>query len=254
MPEEAAPAPQPISIHALREEGDSHQRRQDMDKEISIHALREEGDHHSLTGGTTMADFYPRPPRGGRRGGQVPRSQQKDFYPRPPRGGRRRLLGQRFRLKLFLSTPSARRATLAGPQAGQGRRISIHALREEGDQPALPPRSCGSYFYPRPPRGGRPPMWCCRPCPRRFLSTPSARRATLLRVKSSKSSSYFYPRPPRGGRPTTANFVEGAGKFLSTPSARRATRAAAAQQAGLFISIHALREEGDRRSCICCDQ
>ena len=133
MPEEAAPAPQPISIHALREEGDSHQRRQDMDKEISIHALREEGDHHSLTGGTTMADFYPRPPRGGRRGGQVPRSQQKDFYPRPPRGGRRRLLGQRFRLKLFLSTPSARRATLAGPQAGQGRRISIHALREEGD-------------------------------------------------------------------------------------------------------------------------
>ena len=34
-------------------------------------------------------------------------------------------------------------------------------------------------------------------------------------------------------------------RFLSTPSARRATRAAAAQQAGKFISIHALREEGD---------
>ena len=34
--------------------------------------------------------------------------------------------------------------------------ISIHALREEGDQlrPASMRRCC-SYFYPRPPRGGR---------------------------------------------------------------------------------------------------
>ena len=35
-------------------------------------------------------------------------------------------------------------------------RISTHALREVGD--ALPARRrwSGSYFYPRPPRGGRP--------------------------------------------------------------------------------------------------
>ena len=215
MPEEAAPAPQPISIHALREEGDSHQRRQDMDKEISIHALREEGDHHSLTGGTTMANFYPRPPRGGRRGGQVPRSQQKDFYPRPPRGGRRRLLGQRFRLKLFLSTPSARRATLAGPQAGQGRRISIHALREEGDMCRCPTASGTANFYPRPPRGGRlNPDTATKVVlyisihalreegdhlrfrhssrPSRFLSTPSARRATAKTETKSLFSNKLY--------------------------------------------------------------
>ena len=34
---------------------------------------------------------------------------------------------------VFLSTPSARRATLSSGQLGLGRVISIHALREEGD-------------------------------------------------------------------------------------------------------------------------
>ena len=37
----------------------------------------------------------------------------------------------------FLSTPSARRATPARPAEPHDQRISIHALREEGD-PALP--------------------------------------------------------------------------------------------------------------------
>ena len=34
--------------------------------------------------------------------------------------------------------------------------ISIHALREEGDTPASTPSGWDGYFYPRPPRGGRP--------------------------------------------------------------------------------------------------
>ena len=34
---------------------------------ISIHALREEGDHTSPKTKTGSLDFYPRPPRGGRR-------------------------------------------------------------------------------------------------------------------------------------------------------------------------------------------
>ena len=33
--------------------------------------------------------------------------------------------------------------------------------------------------------------------------------------------------------------------FLSTPSARRATRSGNGKRSILFISIHALREEGD---------
>ena len=37
-------------------------------------------------------------------------------------------------------------------------------------------------------------------------------------------------------------------KFLSTPSARRATQSGRRARAGFYISIHALREEGDNIS------
>ena len=66
----------------------------------------------------------------------------------------------------------------------------------------------------------------CRPAhsrTRRFLSTPSARRATAAGPAAAAAHNHFYPRPPRGGRPAQ---VTGKGLcvlFLSTPSARRAT-------------------------------
>ena len=37
---------------------------------------------------------------------------------------------------------------------------------------------CSTYFYPRPPRGGRRERIIFAPAIDRFLSTPSARRAT----------------------------------------------------------------------------
>ncbi len=79
---------------------------------------------------------------------------------------------------LFLSTPSARRATVAGQRRRVRRRISIHALREEGD--TRPPQCPGitSDFYPRPPRGGRHVIKGLLAMSGKFLSTPSARRAT----------------------------------------------------------------------------
>ena len=78
----------------------------------------------------------------------------------------------------FLSTPSARRATLVDMGYFDDVEISIHALREEGDQrPPLLSRYV-RHFYPRPPRGGRRPE-IDEPMTRAlFLSTPSARRAT----------------------------------------------------------------------------
>ena len=58
----------------------------------------------------------------------------------------------------FLSTPSARRATLFDVMTRQGTvEISIHALREEGDRLCLLHLRIGQDFYPRPPRGGRQP-------------------------------------------------------------------------------------------------
>ena len=125
--------------------------------------------------------FYPRPPRGRRPSAAVhpalaatsflstpsarkatPRSQplrtcSENFYPRPPRGRRPR----------GVSPPHPRR------------RISIHALREEGDPE-------------------EPTIFCITS---QFLSTPSARKATHRRPCSQALLHDFYPRPPRGRRP-----------------------------------------------------
>ena len=124
---------------------------------------------------------------------------------------------------LFLSTPSARRATPRCLLSGYGFRISIHALREEGDVHNLSPFRFEMDFYPRPPRGGRLPQQLPRFIANQFLSTPSARRATFLYDGYFGLAGYFYPRPPRGGRQYVLCILH--------------------QQ--ILISIHALREEGD---------
>ena len=146
----------------------------------------------------------------------------------------------------FLSTPSARRATYLLTVPPTSIKISIHALREEGDDVGVDDvvhiarflstpsarratrasstaTSTCSYFYPRPPRGGRLSPSCVYALHWKFLSTPSARRATRSFSASISNWRYFYPRPPRGGRH---------GQRLH-------------EGAGAQISIHALREEGD---------
>ena len=61
-----------------------------------------------------------------------------NFYPRPPRGGRRATEVWMFLAEgVFLSTPSARRATVLSDFCNQTIIISIHALREEGDSSVL---------------------------------------------------------------------------------------------------------------------
>ena len=103
---------------------------------------------------------------------------------------------------IFLSTPSARRATLWEHLRQKRRLISIHALREEGDGLGFP-----EFCYLR-----------------LFLSTPSARRATHGAGETRPGAADFYPRPPRGGRLHADHVLNQMQGFLSTPSARRATR------------------------------
>ena len=78
-----------------------------------------------------------------------------NFYPRPPRGGRPPGSGEHNHTVIFLSTPSARRATYIVRCAMGFRYISIHALREEGDAEFQDLEVGKIDFYPRPPRGGR---------------------------------------------------------------------------------------------------
>ena len=146
-----------ISIHALREEGDSRPncRKPALSRflstpsarratcyilagiqfpHISIHALREEGDQPPEFVLLVFIVFLSTP-SARRATVSFPAScrDRKNFYPRPPRGGRLTRISAKVKSVRFLSTPSARRATCASRNAVQLILISIHALREEGD-------------------------------------------------------------------------------------------------------------------------
>ncbi len=123
---------------------------------ISIHALREEGDMVDRKSLLQMKYFYPRPPRGGRPAGMLCCSCVLDFYPRPPRGGRHPPLRFPSLAYIFLSTPSARRATQTTLFCG-GRIWNFYPRPPRGGRLMLLQRRLrqASNFYPRPPRGGR---------------------------------------------------------------------------------------------------
>ena len=121
--------------------------------------------------------------------------------------------------------------------------ISIHALREEGDLVIQPFGQTLEDFYPRPPRGGRPAVLHLLRSMTRFLSTPSARRATFRSLPYGSGFVNFYPRPPRGGRRDCIRTLTTPARFLSTPSARRATRTSKENIAALekFLSTPSAR-------------
>ena len=100
-----------ISIHALREEGDFLLQRLDHFIKISIHALREEGDAANTPLSTVARNFYPRPPRGGRRAADDAgyRSASISIHALREEGDQ-----------------NTTKNNITGA-------ISIHALREEGD-------------------------------------------------------------------------------------------------------------------------
>ena len=79
-----------------------------------------------------------------------------------------------------------------------------------------------------------------------FLSTPSARRATVQHLVRQPHPLHFYPRPPRGGRLSRSGihnrFVR---NFYPRPPRGGRPRTTAHHCKQRFISIHALREEGD---------
>ena len=64
------------------------------------------------------------------------------FYPRPPRGGRPSWTTVYQHWNAILSTPSAWWATTLDDRFSALERISIHALREEGD--VQPPEAGGA--------------------------------------------------------------------------------------------------------------
>ena len=170
-----------------------------------------------------------------------------NFYPRPPGGGR----------------PDAQLQRI-----NDGIKISIHALRVEGDGGGVGGTVQLDHFYPRPPGGGRLIELGLYPAPdyisihalrvegdmdamlystntHPFLSTPSGWRATTADGQAGKTARKFLS-TPSGWRATTPDgdpvYYN---VFLSTPSGWRATGVRHKQSERRHISIHALRVEGD---------
>ena len=150
------------------------------------------------------------------------------FYPRPLRGGRRRKRWRKMAEEKFLSTPSARRATIARAKTRAANEISIHALCEEGDRHVGMSLYSHQDFYPRPLRGGR------RGGPARILRLRISIHALCEEgdrygFGSRHQFRNFYPRPLRGGRLHRSGVLSRA----------------------YTISIHALCEEGDQNTLGC---
>ena len=235
---------------------------------ISIHVLRVEDDHawptahsHRPPFQSTSSVWRTTPQRGGRSW------VTQNFNPRPPCGGRHAATCLAFFAAGFQSTSSVWRTTsrevkhyatdfisihvlrveddvLRAVQLA-GQRISIHVLRVEDDAAGLRPGPGGLDFNPRPPCGGRQSADTAAQKDKKFQSTSSVWRTTVLRdlpghlqcisihvlrveddpaAQSGRAlMGYFNPRPPCGGRPYSHS---------------KRHRAAS-------ISIHVLRVEDD---------
>ena len=79
----------------------------------------------------------------------------------------------------------------------------------------------------------------------KFLSTPSARRATCRLQRHADDLQISIHALREEGDPNLQHLSISFFEFLSTPSARRATHLFADGAQEGVISIHALREEGD---------
>ena len=150
---------------------------------------------------------------------------------------------------VFLSTPSARRATFA---LAFGLLDFLH-------------------FYPRPPRGGRPCLWYTWGANQSNFYPRPPRGGRPGSCASKYFEAYFYPRPPRGGRQEeygdtpaqraisihalreegdsrSALYQKQLQKFLSTPSARRAT-AKTERKYSAFVSLYTSLHKLQRGLC-----
>ena len=112
------------------------------------------------------------------------------FNPRPPWGGRPIKKIQKPKKQAFQSTPSVGRAT-GGTYAENNinKKISIHALRGEGDPDSAKIFSKACDFNPRPPWGGRRKLPITYSQSIKFQSTPSVGRATEKYRKIKRQNS-----------------------------------------------------------------
>ena len=191
---------------------------------VSIHATLAGGDKGNPQQEGRSICFYPRHPRGWRQqvAGQSVQV-ARCFYPRHPRGWRPRAVGgYGFQHRVSIH------ATLAGGDGNSGyiqcnMCVSIHATLAGGDVCSGKAVARHPRFYPRHPRGWRPPgkQWNRHRQDVSIHATHAGgdgRSRFLLALRGC-----FYPRHPRGWRPTSSIACDKRLMFLSTPPSRVAT-------------------------------
>ena len=164
-----------ISIHALREEGDCFFKGTDAQlNSISIHALREEGDFLVPSAWRALREFL-----------STPSARRATWF--EPAG--------HYIMIRFLSTPSARRATLAVLILPKlfGKFLSTPSARR-ATRPGAPTTRGTSYFYPRPPRGGRQQKQRENPLLLSHYTPPCTNCKEMLAKQTAKSHRYLRKR------------------------------------------------------------
>ena len=214
---------------------------------ISTHALREEGDIVCPFFVTIQLLFLPTPSARRATCGRCSLPAAcPDFYPRPPRGGRR-LSAERTAGMGHISTHALREEGDSWASGSRPQHSYFYPRPPRGGRPRPGRRnSWPPDFYPRPPRGGRRVSGTLRWDGTIFLPTPSARRATavLMRGRHHERISTHALRE-EGDHCCWSTSPSAKKLFLPTPSARRATPPADPVGHRQPISTHALREEGD---------
>ena len=238
-----------ISIHALREEGDFSERRPEMSRFRFLSTPSARRATMCLQGNSLLAKSFLSTPSARRATGHCSegrRSSQISIHALREEGDGNKLLGggEAGKISIHALREEGDRPVCGDQKLGQD--ISIHALREEGDENFYSFLRDFYDFYPRPPRGGRHNFIVSKMEAAKFLSTPSARRATRSGWRLLTRPSDFYPRPPRGGRPVRSRPLRSSGfDFYPRPPRGGRPVSFVSCYPAIGISIHALREEGD---------
>ena len=264
-------APCAISIHALLAESDIIPICMSVTASISIHALLAESDPAVRRNKTAFSVFLSTLSL--RRatpdvsifnlGGQFlstlslrratcnhtnMHNRIRDFYPRSPCGERRQCPGACINaLNFYPRSPCGERPEVPEDQY-TALSISIHALLAESDYLSARWPARQKHFYPRSPCGERRSAGTMATSTETFLSTLSLRRATTRQCRRLSFFPHFYPRSPCGERlQRQIEFERYSDHFYPrSPCGERRT-STDHHPTSIFISIHALLAESDRR-------
>ena len=146
---------------------------------------------------------------------------------------------------LFLSTPSARRATPVRCRTPLRCRFLSTPSARRATWQTLRSRCRPAYFYPRPLRGGRRRTHTVFQPDRVFLSTPSARRATSAGAVSGAVGAISIHALCEEGDSTATSLGYSVEISIHALCEEGDGGHGAGPHHHLRISIHALCEEGD---------